>query len=900
MRDIRDWNTGLERWSVTAFTTFILTLALCPCITAQTIEPMKHCATTPTYKYFEQVQYDAYTSNPDFQQILIRLRNSQDVFKALRETDELLRKRDNPLGGRGWKSGETDEYIKRSLGNLKLPTCYENPLTFFMLTEYAREVDKARRDLGLPLPSQVNLATLPTTEVNAYTYPATGDIGSVIALNTQLFMFAYQMTKVTLPTIGIENAEQIKRISVDHSKEQALIAIATKPDIQTNFTMALLEFLALTSPSTEPLAQSYDPLVITFTEGMEKFAVAHEYGHVIKKHTSPTVSIRLGADVDGRSEARSVPVLARSWKQELEADQVGFQLLLRALKDEAKGNASNDLHWVYTLKGALFFFKCLDIVDQAKIVKDTGKLPTPPSMAERVFVREFADGKSSAEQNARYHYLTIATHPPAWFRLERIQQMIESDLRAHPPSPSALAFADIADGILDNVQLLWTVVSPVFPIAVEGVRLQKTNKSQFTDDQLKQLRTRAEAERDQVVPGEFPPGCFVEVDSWASSFLCDPSLQKAVAMFQDVSADDVALITQYKKALDADWILLSGIQARWAQSRLMQGHIESRQDALAILALSGDRQSLDDIDTLQTGTWSDADRQLLMRAKTFLINYGRDTSTKRLAAVDPASLRLVDFLCFPSPLDSSTNVSTLIPPKITPAAMNFLSRNSAVRLGRSISSIALATIAEGKRVGDTYGILADLLQEAGATDAALKLANAGIALGGSPAALENSIGNILSAKHELAAANEHYAASLAAGRMDGWPELNTAVNLSDMGDLDGAEKWFRLALSRRATVRSQTELARYLNEFAWFLATNRSNDDSKLKEALSLSEESNQIIRRRNPNYLDTLAECQARTGNMNAAVKTAEEALSLVSDDPGQKQKYAERLESLKSKLQK
>lgn len=896
MRDLCCRGSILVGWKGSFFRLLLVFLTL-PCIlTGQAVEPMKHCAATPTYKYFEQVQYDAYTSNPAFQQILAKLRNSQEVFKSLQETDKLLQNRDNPIGGRSWRSGETDEYIRRALKNLKLPTCYENPFTFFMLSEYAREIDKARRDLGLPLPSQVNLATLPTTEVNAYTYPATGDVGSVVALNTQLFMFAYQMTKVTVPTIGISDDGQSKRVAVDHSREQAIVAIASKPDIQANFTTALLEFLLLTPPSTGPLAQSYDPLVITFTEGMEKFVVAHEYGHVIKRHTSPSMNVRLGTDDDGSSRSRSVPILARSWQQELEADQVGFQLLSNALRREAKADVSNDLRWVYTLKGALFFFKCLDIVEQAKIVRDTGKLPPPPSMTERVFVRAFAEGKSSAEENEKYRHLTSSSHPPAWLRLERLESMIQAELHANPPSPSALAFSDIADGIVDNVQLLWLLVSPKFPIAVEGVRLQKGKEKELTDDELKQLKARADAVSDAAVAVEFPPGCFVEAGSWSSSFLCSPPLQEAVSMFQNGSAEN-DVIKQYEKALKVDWLLLSGIQARWAESRLADDRKDSRQNALAIAALSGDRQSLDIINKLDTTAWSDKDRELLMHSKRFLIGHGRNTSTSRLASADPASLHSADFLSFPTPLDSSTDVSKLVPAKIAPAAKTFLNRNSSVSLGRSISGMALAMIADGKPVGDTYSVWADLLEQAGETEAALRFANAGIALGGSPAALENTIGNLLSAKRELAAANEHYAASLAAGRIDGWPELNTAINLSDMGDLDGAEKWFRLALSRRATIRSQAELARYLNEFAWFLATKRSSDASKLKEALSLSEESNQLVYRRNANYLDTLAECQARTGNTDGAVKTAEEALGLVSDNAEEKHKYAERLAFFKSK---
>jgi Zn-dependent protease with chaperone function len=188
--------------------------------------------------------------------------------------------------------------------------------------------------------------------------------------------------------------------------------------------MALLEFLLLTPPATQPLPQSYDPLVITFTQGMETFAVAHEYGHVIKRHASPTMNIRLGADDEPARKVGSVPVLARSWKQEFEADEIGLRLVAELLKQNARRNESNDLRWVYTFKGALFFFRCLDLVEQAKAVRDTGKLPTPPSFAERVFLRAFADGKTSREENEVHKALISGTHPPAWLRLERANELI--------------------------------------------------------------------------------------------------------------------------------------------------------------------------------------------------------------------------------------------------------------------------------------------------------------------------------------------------------------------------------------------------------------------------------------------------------------------------------------------
>jgi hypothetical protein len=154
-------------------------------------ETFKPCAIDPTYQYFENIQYAAYQASPEFQAELPALRDMQEVLRGMKQTGIELKNRQNPLGGRGWDPKNTDEYITKSLKQLKLPTCYENPLTFFLLTAYSKRIDQARKELQLPLPSLLKLATLPTTDINAYTYPAKGNIGSVVALNTELFLFIW-------------------------------------------------------------------------------------------------------------------------------------------------------------------------------------------------------------------------------------------------------------------------------------------------------------------------------------------------------------------------------------------------------------------------------------------------------------------------------------------------------------------------------------------------------------------------------------------------------------------------------------------------------------------------------------------------------------------------------------
>ena len=280
-------------WSL--FASFCLGLLLVSVTEAQ-VPPFKPCAQEPTYKYFEVVQYKAYTSDPKLQKLLPHLQDMGRLMKEIKEIGAQLDKRDNPLNVPNTDSPDTLDLIEHWVENLKLPTCYESPLVYILLKQYAENIDQARKEMNLPMPSVVHIATLPTTEVNAYTYPATDNRDSVIAFNAQLFMFAYQMSKVTFPTLEVRNDQASGRIAVNTSKKRALELLKNNPDIVTNYVMAILEFLLLAPPSTEPISQSYDPLLMPLAEGMELFAVGHEYGHVVLNHKSPTMNIRLGAD----------------------------------------------------------------------------------------------------------------------------------------------------------------------------------------------------------------------------------------------------------------------------------------------------------------------------------------------------------------------------------------------------------------------------------------------------------------------------------------------------------------------------------------------------------------------------------------------------------------------------
>jgi tetratricopeptide (TPR) repeat protein len=191
----------------------------------------------------------------------------------------------------------------------------------------------------------------------------------------------------------------------------------------------------------------------------------------------------------------------------------------------------------------------------------------------------------------------------------------------------------------------------------------------------------------------------------------------------------------------------------------------------------------------------------------------------------------------------------------------------------------------------TYSFWADVLLRGGFVDSALRLALAGADMVGLDGSLENAIGNILSKQGKWLEANSHYEASLSAGRSDGWPELNLAKNFVALQQFHSAESWFRRALTKRDEARSLREFAGYLNEFAWFIANRRKDDSMKVREALAMSREANELVKRSDPNFLDTLAECESAAGNHSAAVDAARAALALVGPASPERPEYERRL---------
>lgn len=414
------------------------------------------CATDPAYREFERIQYAAYTANPASIQLLQQLRKDNEpdaVRRIFTETRKRLEERggDSPID----PHGQEQPLIER-ISKLKLPTCYESRQIYWSIGERKGWIERARKELALPLDRSPKFGSLPTSEANAYTYPVLEGKDSVIGFNTELMKFDSGMAHLFVPTIWTANGSS-PGVSFEGQ------------EFRSRYLLAVLGFLLLTPHPYLTSPPDYDLFTSTLVAGMELFAVGHEYGHLIRNHRSEKGRRRLGSSIDCDPQAPSFAVLVPSWQEEMDADQTGVQLLIRALQDWTESSHMKPETIQYSLRSVLFFFKCQELIEGAKYIAVGKKATLTPSAADQELVRSLAEGRV-AKPRSSSPPLTLGDHPPAWLRFERLEPVIERYLATQPSSQLSQWMTTASDRQLRNVDLAWEANLPQLTEALENVR----------------------------------------------------------------------------------------------------------------------------------------------------------------------------------------------------------------------------------------------------------------------------------------------------------------------------------------------------------------------------------------------------------------------------------------------
>ncbi|PTR09980.1 Tfp pilus assembly protein PilF [Nitrosospira sp. Nsp5] len=345
---------------------------------------------------------------------------------------------------------------------VELPTRYENPIASKILNSLFSQIKETPtvKAISQQKAATVLLGTFDNTELSAeilrvpelsaetqfkcgssYVTSSAFD-HRIITVNWRLFSFAHEITKIVFPTVIGAGASK--------ASNKFARAIRDEPDLPSVFLQALTEFLMI---ARRQESVAIDPEVMHLLEanltGMEVFAVAHEYAHILRNHSTI-----------GATDART---LRESWGQELEADFIAMDILF----DVANSDSREKSVRTPTVFGALFFLRTLEMLEQATQLNRGGQTvdlseddfkETLRIVSDYLVPGEAGGDPSKFEQKLAERY---GEHPPLWLRRYFVEQFTHRYLKSLTfSSAEEKNNASASVHALENLWLLFERVKP--------------------------------------------------------------------------------------------------------------------------------------------------------------------------------------------------------------------------------------------------------------------------------------------------------------------------------------------------------------------------------------------------------------------------------------------------------
>jgi hypothetical protein len=251
---------------------------------------------------------------------------------------------------------------------VNLPTPYENPFVYSMMTAMAKDIEEAAVTLfSHELKTRPLMGTLPLGKAgaSAIRIPFTGEL--IIVIHQGLFAFVNLLGKVV--AAAIPSAGSTERGTFDYALDQVDKTIEDNPVILERFIDILKSYLIEGRPHTRGqyvLVQPNRTWCVILLQSAELFVLGHEYGHIIKGHFD-----QQGLQTPSVGSAPIAEILL-SWAQEFEADVTGASLAVTAMK-------RRDYELAFGYSGADFFCTAADIVMRALGVLQRGTEDAPES-----------------------------------------------------------------------------------------------------------------------------------------------------------------------------------------------------------------------------------------------------------------------------------------------------------------------------------------------------------------------------------------------------------------------------------------------------------------------------------------------------------------------------------------
>ena len=243
------------------------------------------------------------------------------------------------------------------LTSLELPTRYDNPLAFHILTALTDSLKDTCRALDWDTSEFPEHACIPTGSVNAHAVKLEKSGKQLIVFDSQIFFFCNLFSKAIASALPVEYAEERYQFSCD---PEVVFQHLSTDATGVRQLGALLKAGFEEGPSSAPAwipAKPYVAMAGMLRESMELFLVAHEYGHILHDHLGTS---RMLNAVSGFADDRK-------HIKEYEADAIGWLLSFTAMR--RKGY---DIGTSYI--GAALLFLGFELREKYAYFRDSGSM----------------------------------------------------------------------------------------------------------------------------------------------------------------------------------------------------------------------------------------------------------------------------------------------------------------------------------------------------------------------------------------------------------------------------------------------------------------------------------------------------------------------------------------------
>ena len=300
-----------------------------------------------------------------------------------------------------------------------MPTRFENPDYYSLITSIASEVEESLELVGRSLHHSPLFGTLPSGRVNGIAVSVPDTPHRLVILEDGLFGFTNLMCKAVASAFPDTEPHQDGKLGFSADENDVMACLAANPEVTNRFFEALVAYVVMGHPHKAPpyvARRNAMHLGAVLRESMQLFVIGHEYGHIVSGHLDGgKVSKQMVAD-------GKMNIVATNWMQEIEADAIGLEVL-----GNVRMRQGYDLP--LSLWGADAFFGCVDVVERTVSILREGEIST-----------RFSD-----------------SHPPTPLRREKIRQIISDNIDDEGKVEAILQLSKSVEIVIESI---WKSIQP--------------------------------------------------------------------------------------------------------------------------------------------------------------------------------------------------------------------------------------------------------------------------------------------------------------------------------------------------------------------------------------------------------------------------------------------------------